>query len=303
MLYGLLLAVLALAGCAAPSPGAVDPSPSPDRLVALPSGATLKIASDWTVTAAPDGLVLADPEKQLRIDLVEVDATSGLSAAIATAWSRRHPGFDRKELAASDSPGREGWDLLRWATYDTSPEESRWVSAVAVRKGPLAVVGLFDGLPSATQRRSSQIALLQDSLRPAGYVRETYQGRTPRPLDAERVAYLRAFIDRMREAADVPGMSVVLFDQRATLIDEGFGVRERGRPEPVTADSFYISRLTRSESRACAIAMASWAAASCAMLTGAGAIPRGARRTPLSGLSSRTSARAWCTAFTTAPRS
>src|SRR5438874_1657759 len=105
---------------------------------------------------------------------------------------------------------------------------------------PGAVVGLVDGLPSAAQRRSSQLALLQDSLRPAGYDRETYQGRTPRPLDTERVAYLKTFIDRMREAADVPGMSVVLFDQRATLIDEGFGVRERGRPEPVTADSLYI---------------------------------------------------------------
>ena len=114
------------------------------------------------------------------------------------------------------------------------------MSAVGVRKGPLAVVALVEGPFAAAQRRSSQIALVQDSLRPAGYVRETYQGRTPRPLDAERVAYLRAFIDRMREAADVPGMSVVLFDQRATLIDEGFGVRERGRPEPVTADSLYI---------------------------------------------------------------
>ncbi len=44
----------------------------------------------------------------------------------------------------------------------------------------------------------------------------------------------------MREAADVPGVSVVVFDTSATLIEEGFGVRERGRPEPVTADSLYI---------------------------------------------------------------
>src|SRR6267142_1657008 len=121
MLYALLLAVVALAGCAASSSGVID---SP-------------VVADRTVTAAPDGLVLEDPEKQLRIDFVEVDATPGMSAAISTAWARRRPGFDRKELAASDSPGREGWDLLRWATYDTSPEESRWVSAVAVRKGPL----------------------------------------------------------------------------------------------------------------------------------------------------------------------
>jgi hypothetical protein len=88
--------------------------------------------------AAPDGIVLLDPERVLRIDLVEVDATSEMREAIPAAWSRRLPGFDRPELAASDSPGRRGWDLFRWSRYKTSPEESRQVSAFGARKGPLA---------------------------------------------------------------------------------------------------------------------------------------------------------------------
>jgi hypothetical protein len=176
-----------------------------DRVVTLSSGATLKVPVDWTVTAAPDGIVLLDPERGLRIDLVEVDATSEMREAIPAAWSRRHPGFDRPELAAADSPGRRGWDLFRWSRYKTSPEESRQVSAFGARKGPLA----------AAERRSSQVGIVQDSLRPAGYVRETDRGRTPRPLDASRVAELKTFIGRMREAADVPGVSVVLFDTNA----------------------------------------------------------------------------------------
>src|SRR5207247_7084817 len=65
MLYGLLLAVLVLAGCAGPSPGVVAPPAAADRVVALPSGATLKVVADWTVTAAPDGFILEDPEKHL----------------------------------------------------------------------------------------------------------------------------------------------------------------------------------------------------------------------------------------------
>ncbi|HEX4993407.1 MAG TPA: serine hydrolase domain-containing protein [Methylomirabilota bacterium] len=206
----------------------------------LPSGATLKVPIDWTVTAATDGVVLLDPEKAVRIDLVEVGTTGEMRDAIPTAWSRRHPGFDRPELAASDSPGRRGWDLFRWSTYKTSPEESRQVSAFGARKGPLAVVVLVDGPLAAVERRSSQVGIVQDSLRPAGFVRETYRGRTPRALDASRVAELKTFIGRMREAADVPGVSVVLFDTSATLIEEGFGVRERGRPEPVSADSLYV---------------------------------------------------------------
>jgi len=233
-IIALLVALLALSG-------SVHAQTAPaERSLTLPSGATLKVPTDWTVTESKDGLTLEDPEKQLKVEVIEVDASAGMKATISAAWSRRRPGFNRQELASSDSPGREGWDLFHWARYKTSPEESRRVSAFAARKDAQGVVILVDGSLAAAQRRSSQIALVSDSLRPAGYVRETYVGRTPRPLDAVRVEYLKKFIDQMREAADVPGVSVVLFDRDTMLIEEGFGVRERGRPEPVTASSLYI---------------------------------------------------------------
>ena len=242
-----LLTALVMSACMARtieseamSPAGPSANGAADRTMQLPSGATLKVAPDWTVTASPDGLTLEDPERRVKIELVEVDATPGLSAAIVTAWTRRRQDFNRRELAASDSPGREGWDLFRWARYETSPDEARRVSALAARKGSLAVVALFDGALAAAQRRSAQITLVQESVRPAGYVRETYRGRTPRALDAARIAQLKTFVDRMRDAADVPGISVALFDRHGTLIEEGFGVRERGRDEPVTADTLYM---------------------------------------------------------------
>jgi CubicO group peptidase (beta-lactamase class C family) len=243
---------IAPSGCTPPPPRTVTPpiadasgvvsadATSADRTLTLPSGATVKVVADWTAENVTDGLVLQDPEKQVRVDLVEVDASAGLSAAIATAWARRRPGFNRPERAASDSPGREGWDVFRWSRYTTSPEEARRASAYAARKGHGAVVVLVDSPLAAVQRRSAQLTLVYESLRPAGHVRETYRGRTPRPLDGPRVAELRTFIERMREAADIPGVSVALFDQHAIRIEEGFGVRERGRPEPVTADTLYM---------------------------------------------------------------
>jgi CubicO group peptidase (beta-lactamase class C family) len=243
----MLLVLAAVSGCAprpaataAPQRASTEVVAPADRLVTLPSGATLKVAADWTVTVVNDGLILEDPERQLKVELVEVAASADMNDALAGAWRRRRPGFDRQELASSDSPGREGWDLFHWSRYKTSPAEARRVSAFVARKGALAVAVLVDGPVAAVQRRGSQVALISDSLRPAGYVRESYRGRTPRPLDATRVAYLKGFIDRMREAADVPGLSVVLFDKDAMLIEQGFGVRERGRPEPVTADSLYM---------------------------------------------------------------
>jgi CubicO group peptidase (beta-lactamase class C family) len=247
----ILLALVALSGCVADTgttkttlavaaSSASAEVPPAERNVTLPSGATLKVAADWMVTDTKDGLTLEDPEKQLKLELVDVDSSAGMNAAVSAAWSSRSPGFNRQELASSDSPGREGWDLFHWSEYKTSPEESRRVSAFAAKKNSRAVVVLVDGPRAAAQRRSSQIALVQESLRPAGYVRETYVGRTPRPLDVARVGYLKKFIDQMREAADVPGVSVVLFDKDTTLIEEGFGVRERGRSEPVTVDTLYI---------------------------------------------------------------
>ena len=234
-----LLALVALSGGALRPARSSTEAPA-ERNLTLPSGATVKVAGDWGVTESKDGVTLEEPEKQLKVELVEVEATGGLKAAIAAAWSRRRPGFKREERASSDSPGREGWDLFHWSEYKTSSEESRRVSAFAAKKGALAVVLLVDGPLAAAERRGAQIGLVYDSLRPAGYVRERYVGRLPRPLDAARVAYLEKFIDQMRDAADVPGVSVLLFDKDKTLIEKGFGVRERGRPEPVTADSLYI---------------------------------------------------------------
>ena len=155
----LLAAVMALAGLlqfgclgrtATPRDAATGDSSkarAADRVVTLPSGATLNVAADWIVTTSRDGLTLEDPDKRLKIDLVEVevDAERGLDAAISTALARRRPAFNRRELAASDRPGREGWDLGRWARYEVSPAEARLVSAGAVRKGRLAVVILVDG--------------------------------------------------------------------------------------------------------------------------------------------------------------
>ena len=133
---------------------ALAEAPSADRSLTLPSGATLKVATDWTVTELKDGLTLRDPEDELKIDVVEIDAGAGLPDTISAAWLRRRPGFNRQELVSSDSPGREGWDLSHRATYKTSPEESRIVSARAVKKGSQAVVLLLAGSRAAIQRRS-----------------------------------------------------------------------------------------------------------------------------------------------------
>jgi hypothetical protein len=61
------------------------------------------IADDWTVTASKDGLTLEDPEKQLKVDLVEVEAR--------VAYLRTF--IDRmREPAPSVGPSRCGCVIL-----------------------------------------------------------------------------------------------------------------------------------------------------------------------------------------------
>ncbi len=213
---------------------------SGDQVVTLPSGATLRMAKSWTAASLQDGATLEDPEHQLRVELVEVEAGQGLPASIAAAWERRRPGFARSLTSSEEVPGREGWDQRRWAFYQTSPQENRTVQAFAWRKGALAVVWLLDAPRAAAQRRNSQLSIMADSVRAGGFAREWYAGRRPRPLDATRLAELRQFIERMREAADIPGVAVALFDREKTILEAGFGVRERGRPEPVTPDTLFL---------------------------------------------------------------
>jgi hypothetical protein len=157
-------AIALFAGLIALSGGVHAQAAPAERSLPLPSGATLKVASDWTVTEVKDGLTLEDPEKQLKIEVVEVDASAGLSASISAAWVSRRPGFSRQEFSSSDSPGREGWDLYRWAEYKTSPEESRAVSAYACKKDSRAVVLLADGKPEVEEEFLSAVRETQTYL-------------------------------------------------------------------------------------------------------------------------------------------
>lgn len=62
-------------------------------------------------------------------------------------------------------------------------------------------------------------------------------GVTPLPLTGERRAALDAFITRNMAACPLPGLSVVVVQDRAVVDLEGFGVRESGRSAPVTPDT------------------------------------------------------------------
>jgi CubicO group peptidase (beta-lactamase class C family) len=72
-------------------------------------------------------------------------------------------------------------------------------------------------------------------------------GVTPLPLTGERLATFEAYIATKLAELEVPGVAVAVVQGQDTAFLQGFGVRELGRPAPITADTLLrIGSVTKS---------------------------------------------------------
>ncbi len=72
-------------------------------------------------------------------------------------------------------------------------------------------------------------------------------GVTPLPLEGQRRADFAAFMAQTMTECTVPGASVAVVQNGAVVYLQGFGVREHGRPDPVTPDTLMrIGSVTKS---------------------------------------------------------
>ena len=89
---------------------------------------------------------------------------------------------------------------------------------------------IADGAEATFGKRSAAAAILQQSLRPAGYRRESFAGMTARRLTPARVALLREFVAESARQLEVPGVGIALIDGGQVVWQGGVGVRELGKP-------------------------------------------------------------------------
>ena len=81
-------------------------------------------------------------------------------------------------------------------------------------------------------------------------------GVTPLPLTGERLAAFGAYVAAKLAEAAIPGAAVAVVQNGAVAFREGFGVRQLGRPAPVTADTLLrIGSVTKSFSSLLAAAL------------------------------------------------
>ncbi|GAB6195784.1 serine hydrolase domain-containing protein [Lysobacter xanthus] len=229
--------IVALPALAAPPAAQPTADTAADRPSATPRGTTFVLPSGWTQAAASNGVVLAPPEAGSRILLLDATGDDP-DAAVAQAW--KVLGTDPKFLVATDSAPRDGWEQRRFYSYDVAENAHRAVQAVALRRGTAWTVVAIDLDQSVAEKRASQTGKIMQRLQAAGYTRETFAGRTAHPLDAARLAKVAEFVESMRKAYDVPGVSIGIVQDGKVVMSQGFGVRELGKPAPVNGDTRFM---------------------------------------------------------------
>jgi len=167
---------------AQPSPQPSSSAPAPVALSvetpeATPGGTTFDAPAGWTIVMDGSRAVLTAPEPDLHV--VIVDSTeSTADAAVASAWHAFRPDFKRPLKVATPRPGRHGWEETRDYEYEISPDEKLVVGASAFRKAKRWTILLIDGGTATFEKRLASTQRLGESLLPAGYVRESFAGKS-----------------------------------------------------------------------------------------------------------------------------
>lgn len=222
------------------------PQPAADRPGRTPAGTVFTQPGAWSLATQPALVTLTAPEGDLAIALVDVGPATDARAAAAAAWKAWKPAMTRPPKTVTARPPRDGWDERQVVDYETSPNEKRILGASALRAGKAWTVLLVDGNEGTAEKRLAATALIQQSVRPAGYVKESFAGRTAHPMDAARIAQLKTFVATAIRELGVPGAAFALTTREKTIYSTGVGVRLLGDPTPVDGDSeFAIASNTK----------------------------------------------------------
>lgn len=245
----------ALAGLSmvALSPPAQADTPPPalaaaaDTSTTTPAGSTVLVPASWTSSAAGKLLTLSPPESDFRLVIVDVGPAADAKAAAAAAWAAYAPARAHPFKLLTARPPRNGWEEAAVIDYETSPAEHLAQTAIARRKGTAWTVLIIDGSEATYEKRAGAVGQIVPSLRPAGYTRESFAGKTANPLDPARVQVLIDFVKRNAEAMHIPGVGLALYAGGKVVYEGGVGVKELGKPDPVGPHTrFMIASNTKS---------------------------------------------------------
>jgi CubicO group peptidase (beta-lactamase class C family) len=212
--------LIALALSCAPVAALAQTVPA-DTPGTLASGVQYVQPKDWTASKQGPALVFTSPEGDLRIVVAEIGTATDAADAAAKAWAIIRPGAVPTQRTSTAAPPADGWDERVSFAYETLPTGTAWT------------VLIVDGSAGTAAKRSAAMSVVAQGLRPAGFQKESFAGKTAHELTPERIKLLTDFVEQSRQELEVPGVGFALIDDGKILWQGGFGVRALGSPEKV----------------------------------------------------------------------
>lgn len=203
-------------------------------------GTTFQAPDAWTVKTLPRQIVLSAPEGNLQMAIVDVGSATDAVHAVRSAWAAFRNDEHHTLKVSTPQAAEEGWDEEEGFEYETSPNEHLVVGASAYRAGKTWTVFLVDGNEATAEKRLAAWNLVLASLRPAGYHRESFAGRTPHAFDPTRIAALSRFIADGMTKLRIPGAAFAVMEHGRLVYEGGIGVRELSRAAPVDAHTRFL---------------------------------------------------------------
>jgi CubicO group peptidase (beta-lactamase class C family) len=203
-------------------------------------GATFTAPMGWRVTSGANKSVLDPPEADSHLALLDVQATDAASA-VAAGWANYRPAANRPLRIATPQAPYNGWEERHLYSYEISPNEKAVVYALAWRAGGDWMVVIVEATRSTFEKRNAAFSLAIGSLRPKGYQREMFAERKAHPLNAERIALLKEFVQDVMQQFGIPGVGLSLIDGGKVAFQGGLGVKTLGKPDPVDADTLFLA--------------------------------------------------------------
>ncbi|HEY4114951.1 MAG TPA: serine hydrolase domain-containing protein [Rhizomicrobium sp.] len=211
-----------------------------DTPSATPAGTTFTIPAGWSSDTNGKLVVLAPPEGDLKVGLIDVEAKDA-DSAVAAGWEAFQPGFKRPLRLATPQSPYNGWEERHSYDYETSPNEKLVVTAYAWRSGANWLVVMGHGNEATAEKRLGQVGLIIGSARPKGYSRESFVGKAAHPLDAARIQTLKNFVADGMSMLRVPGVGLAFIDGGKVVYEGGIGVRTLGKPAKIDANTRFIA--------------------------------------------------------------
>ena len=204
------------------------------------AGVTFTAPAGWKIIASGQISVLEPPEPDSQVAIVDALGAKNSEEAVAIAWKLHRSDFKRKLRLATDQPPKDGFTNIRGFDYEVSPHAHRLDGAVAMQHGTMWLAIVYDVSQATLEKRVAQFGLFVQSVRPPGYAKESFKGKTPHKLDAARLGKIDAFVELAMKELAIPGVSIAIVQDGKVVHAKGFGVRELGKKQKVDGNTLFM---------------------------------------------------------------